>query len=238
MLYRVGATDEFTSPVTNEHRVRVELLGLIDRKTLQRDFSLHPKAERAAAFVFSATTRRRVRGADTEQAYHQLEAGGYWIVHPASFTLDEAIESHAWTLGPAEMEPLVTSRLELRPGSVAVLRDAWGEQVYEFRAAARPFIDLPGSRVFDAEGECLHYGWAALPSIWVPAEDETDSWLLRVTFNDEGRSYPLTRVQPQPEGIWSSLAPAVADDVMTKLSPALYAVRLELLRDGRCVAER
>jgi hypothetical protein len=236
--YRVGVNDEFIFPVTKEDRVRVELLGLIDRKTLQRDFNLHPKAERVAAFVFSGTTRRRVRGADTEQACHQLEAGGYWVVHPASFSLDEAIESHAWTLGPAEMEPLMTSRLELRPGSVAVLRDASGEQVCEFRAAARPFIELPGSRVFDADGECLHYGWASLPSVWIPVEDQTDSWVLRVAFDNQERTYTLTPAQSQSEGILSRFAPVAAEDMIAKLPPALYAVRLELLRDGRYVAER
>jgi hypothetical protein len=89
----------------------------------------------------------------------QLDAGDYWLVHSAEFALDDTAESYPWIGGPDVGMPLTTSRLELRPGSIAVLRDGWGEPVCKFRPAERPFIDLPGQRVSDADGECIHYGW-------------------------------------------------------------------------------
>src|SRR5271166_5887635 len=43
--HRVGVEDEFIFPVIAQERLRVELLGLVGGRPLQRDFALHPRVE-------------------------------------------------------------------------------------------------------------------------------------------------------------------------------------------------
>lgn len=233
---RVGVDDEFIFPIAGQERLAVELLGLAGGRTLQREFALHPGVEQSPAWVFAGETRRRLRVAIEKVA--TLEAGDYWVVHPAEYTLDAATETHAWWGGVAAGAlPLATSRLELRPGSVATLTDGWGEALCEFRPAAKPFLDLPGGRFANATGALLHYGWAALPRVWVPVDAAEEAWELRAQFADAPeKAWPLRRDDAATaDGV---LVPLTAAGALSDLRPALHRVRLALARRGRVLLQR
>ncbi|MBW0001840.1 MAG: hypothetical protein JO015_22305 [Verrucomicrobia bacterium] len=235
--FRAGVEDEFVFPVTTEDRVKVELRGLAGGRSLQRDFAAHPGAEATPAFIFSAESQRRVRVALEREC--RLEAGDYWVVHPAEYTLDNAAENHVWFNSPPNMPTLATSRLTLRPGTVSILHDGWGEPICEFRPALHPFIELPGRRVSDETGECIHYGWTELPRVWVPKEEVDESWTLRaVTNGGKEIAYLLTRAGCTEEGSLVPLVPSDGHAVCLQLPPALHAVTFQALRNGRSRAER
>lgn len=234
-LHRVGAQDDFIFPISSEERVHIEMLGLASGRPLQRDFVLHPGAESVAAFVFSDGERRRLRIAVEKTC--QLDAGDYWLVHPAEFTLDNAV-SHSWPVSSAGMQPLATSRLELRPSHSVILRDGWGEPLCEFRAAVRPYIEVEGRRVFDTDEQCIHYGWSALPRVWIPSEEQVDSWELHAGIGGTTHVLPLAAASTDDEGTSRPVAAVESEGLLPSLAAGLHAFRLEAFRNGRRVAER
>ena len=195
--HRVGVGDDFVFSVSTQSRLRVEMLGLADGRPLQREFVLHPTAESVAAFVFSEA-RRRLRVPIGKEC--RLEAGDYWLVHPAEFAMDDATEARSWLGGPSGMEGLATSRLTLRPSRAPVLRNAFGEIVCEFQVAAQPFIDLPGERMCDAEGEWIYFGWTHPLHVWVPSEEMDQRWTLHLSVRGDTRQFKLESVHGENGG--------------------------------------
>lgn len=224
--HRVGSRDEFTFPIYQQASLSVELRGLRGNRSLRREFQLNLHALQPPFFVFSATDRRQKRiQADTGVC--ALPCGDYWIVHRASDAFDGAETVLPWTASS-----MMTTLLKVRPGVSIALRNGDEAVICEFRPSVTPFLEDNSPSLLTDDGERVHYGWRALPTVWIPKQDADAGWTLRANLNGVEREWTL---HPEIGSALGELVACRADagDFLDSLAPALYEVRFGVIRRTR-----
>jgi len=223
-IQRVGANDETRFPVPSQGHFEVELRGLIGGINLRREFDLRWSELKQPFLVFDAATR----------CWHRVEEGGvialrsgqYWVLHASEAEFEPEAKRWEWSDGQSAISEVV-----LLPDHQFNLKA--NQKEFVFTTAQVPFFSPHGESVCTDDLERIHYGWAELPEVWCPIDDDAGiapGWRLILQLGERQEVIPLSngerrgnmlRFQPRGSPLFSSLA------------PGLYSFQLAVARGSR-----
>ena len=223
-IQRVGANDETVFPAPSEGHFTVELRGLIGGINLRREFDLRWSELKQPFFIFDSVTRgwHRVEEGDVIA----LRSGQYWVLHASESQFEEEVRRWDWADGQSAI-----SEVSLLPNQQ--LRLKANDREFIFKTAQLPFFSPQGKTICTDDLERIHYGWAKLPDVWCPVEQDAGGaadWKLIVRLGSNDQILPLcdgeilgNMVRFQPGGV----------DILGALSPGLHIVDLAVARGAR-----
>ena len=220
-------TDEFVLKVTDRSRVVVELSGLVLGALPPRTFVLRLDDLAEPFLLFDERTRRQRRVGGP------IPSGRYWLLHHANDTLLGAEQRYEWPDGERAL-----SLFQIRPGTGVKLESGSGGP-WSFAAALLPFFDAVGERLAHEADEPVYFGWAELPSIWLPAdanEQECVSpWCLNLRDGEVEHTLTVTSTTVEVGGMVKYRVEA--GDYLVSLSPGLHRFEMTLRRSERSRVE-
>lgn len=181
--YPTAAWDEFVYTVRDESTVTVDLIGLRQRQSLSRTFSLSPNDMAQPFLVFDFVTRRSLKYEPGATVH--LKSSSYWLFHPAAYRLEPSSHRFEWLNGATAV-----SLLELQPSLEVRLV---GASRWTFKGNESPYCEIPSESLVTDDGVQIHYNWHEPIEVWLPVEggDETDTegWSLEIQGTAK---WPLT----------------------------------------------
>jgi hypothetical protein len=237
---------EFEHKVTEETRVTVEPLGLIGGAVPPRNFTLQLD-DRAEPFIlFDARTRRerRLGGLTTATVAHSASGypaaakvpkghllstppGSYWLLHRSADSISDAEQRYDWPDGERSL-----SFFTARPGTVKDL-EGCPRGPWDFITKLVPSFEASGDSLSSSDQVLISFGWAELPVVWIPVENEEilSQWYVNASAGSTDRKWTLTSTS---EKIGGMVKCRINDEgFLDTLLPAMYRTTLTLHYSGR-----